>query len=411
MIFIIRGLLYPFGALFYGLKNFRTNKAKYYVLTFIMFYGFTVSFPEDEDNMDFFRRISYFENMADKHDVDFADLVLYSNSNSRASADVLENVLIYLVSRLSSDVYVMTMIWALFFGLIYVNNIWYVIERYQFSLDYSSFLCISILFLIIPFWGINAFRFWTAAQIFLWGLLRFAFKKNMKYLIASSLAILVHWSFIIALPIIAGYLVFRKKLRMSLFFLNIVFLLSFFVEPVLFSSFSNFSSLLPSGFSGKFKSYTSEYYLDKVFNSKSVVLNFYVSLRYTLFLLFFEIVYIHFIKYRRKLPFKGVYDVLLFFAFIFGIIYNIYGDIPPVDRFFNVAGFLFSAVYLLLLIDLRFILKVPVLFKWSSLLLLLFIIVELRIGFDTISMVSIFGNFILAPFIRDINLSLIDLIK
>ena len=104
---LLLALISPFLCLLIGLKNYRDSFSKYYVLVFILFYAFTITFPSAGDiNFDFFRRIEFF-NFYTLSDFSFIDLIsnAYSNDNQNASADFLEKMMffLYLVSQMIID--------------------------------------------------------------------------------------------------------------------------------------------------------------------------------------------------------------------------------------------------------------------------------------------------------------------
>lgn len=406
---LIQALLSPFCCFIKGLYNYRSKNSKYYVLIFILFYAFTMTFPEGETNMDIFRRIEFFKQFASQPNLSIETVFInaYSDDGSDANADVFESFLIYLISRFTNDVRWMLVFWALSFGLLFVNNIWYVIEKINFKINKINVIWFVGLFLIIPFWNINAFRFWIASQLFIFGILRVLFTKKKSYLFVSLLSFLGHFSFLIPNFLLLFFFVLPKNLKTA----NIIFLITLLITSFNIQNFTSIVDFLPLGVRGKFISYTSDIYLERVNEMSSLDLNLYVSLRYKFLLLVFELMFLLIYYKHKDFLNNKLNSDLLFLSFILMSFSNLVFEIRPLDRFFNL-GFFF-----VILIGLNFSNyliqnnKKSLVFKFLSFLLILYIIVEIRIGFDTISIVSIIGNPITQYFVSDSNFSLIDIFK
>lgn len=405
----VEALLSPFWCFIKGFRNYRMKNSKYYVLIFILFYAFTITFPKGEKDMDIYRRIEYFKNYASQPNLSINEVwnVAYSDDDSNSNADFGESFLMYFVSRFTDDYRWMMVFWALSFGLLFVNNIWYIIEKINLRINGLTFLWFVGFFLIIPFWNINAFRFWTAAHLFIFGLLRFFYTKKKSYLFVCLLSILVHYSFVISNFLLVLFFFLPRNLKVANFF----FLTTLVLTTLNMQSFDSVIELLPVGLRGKAISYTSSAYLERVDDLSKIDLNFYVTLRYKAVLLVFELMFLFICsKYKDFLKEKLNSD-LFFLSFILLTFSNLVFSTPPLDRFFNLGCFF---VFIIGLKFSDYLIKrnlKPILFKYISWLLLIYLIVEIRIGLDTISVVSIIGNPITQFFVSDSNFSLIDLFK
>ncbi|MAC40175.1 MAG: hypothetical protein CMJ05_00090 [Pelagibacterales bacterium] len=406
---LLLALFSPFLCLLIGLKNYQKNSSKYYVLVYILFYAFTVTFPSGEVNIDFFRRIDFFNYYASLTNFSITDLIgtLYSNDNNHQNADFLEHIMVFFVSIITDDYRWMVVVWGLFFGLFYVNNIWFIIEKINLRINHYNILWFMALFLIIPFWNINAFRFWAAAQIFIFGALRFFYSGNKKYLLISCLSIFAHFSFVLTVVLLFIYSLSPKKL----FLANIIFLTTFLLSNINIHALDQIINYLPAGFQAKYIGYTSIDYLDRVNVFNNVDVNFYVKLRYNLLLVAFELMFLLiYLKYKDFLK-NELNRNLFFLSFIILSFSNLVFDIKPLDRFFNIGCFFMIFIGLKFWKYLFERNQFPKIYRFISFLLIMFIVVEIRIGFDTISIASIIGNPITNIFLIDSNFSLIDLFK
>src|SRR5699024_605065 len=89
-------------------------------------------------------------------------------------------------------------------------------------------------FLVIPIWNINGFRMWTAAHIFIYGLLPYLFEDKKKGAFIASLAILVHYSFLVPVGVMFFYMFLGSRLTLYFGF----FLATFFISEIDLSVFN-----------------------------------------------------------------------------------------------------------------------------------------------------------------------------
>tara|TARA_B100000795_G_scaffold269145_1_gene257722 strand:+ start:2970 stop:4199 length:1230 start_codon:yes stop_codon:yes gene_type:complete len=407
---LILALISPFLCLIIGLKNYRTNSAKYYILVFILFYAFTLTFPEGETDMDFFRRIDHFNSIVAEKNLKISEMwkLVYSDDSIDSSADIFEKTLIFITSRFTDNYRWMSVVWGLIFGLFSLWNIEFIIKKLDLRINRYNFLWILLLFLLIPFWNINAFRFWTAAHIFINGMLRYFYTDDRKYFLLICISsVLVHFSFIIPNILLLLFLFLPK----NLFVANIIFVTTIITSFVSLNSIDVNFDFLPLGIQSKIDGYTSIRYLDQAQELYNLQTNFYVNFRYYLVLIAFELMFLLiYFKHKAFLKIK-MNEQILFLSFILLTFANLVFDIRPLDRFFNLGAFFMTFIGLKFWNYLFVENRKPALFRLCSILLTLYIIVEIRIGFDTISIVSILGNPITQNFLLDSNFSLIDLFK
>jgi hypothetical protein len=117
-----------------------------------------------------------------------------------------------------------------------------------------------------------------------------------------------------------------------------------------------------------------------------------------------------FIRYRRLLVLGGLASGLLCYGLMLGTVVNFLGSLPSIIRFQFVVYMALLAVIFVFTQGFRGRLfpwwaKAPVIVAAA-----LFIIVEIRIGFDTMGIMTIVGNPVVASFV-DNDIPLIKLIK
>src|SRR5699024_4937329 len=89
--------------------------------------------------------------------------------------------------------------------------------------------------LTIPLWNITSFRMWTAAHIFIYGLLPYLYEGQKKGLVIATLSILMHFSFIVPVGVLFAYLLLGNRLTIYFMF----FITTFFATEVNIATFNN----------------------------------------------------------------------------------------------------------------------------------------------------------------------------
>jgi len=301
---------------------------------------------------------------------------------------------------------------GLIFGFFYSRVYKILVSDIQFNKDFFLIVLIITFLLIIPIWrGINGIRFSLGAIIFVYLILRsYNTGFNFKTVLLISSLFLIHFS--MALPIFAFllFLTIKKVLNTShLFFLYII---SFFFTSInldiLNESLKNY---VPLFLYRKVDAYARESIFDEIIeetsNTNWYALVFTKALFYAISIM---VVYIY-IKYKDLKDYNVRFDYLIKFTFLFTIIVNLLNFIPSLGRMALISNTLVMYIFIFLISNLKnnsfhlFHLKF-LLFP----LLLLYITVQMRIGFDFMSVETIIGN----PMITLFNIEkipLIDLIK
>src|SRR5699024_1023376 len=114
------------------------------------------------------------------------------------------------------------------YGFFFSRNIWYVMERLEGKIRPATILLFSCFCLVMPFWFINGFRMWTAAHIFIYGLLPYLFEGRKSGLVIAVLSILVHYAFIVPVGVLFAYLLLGNRLIIYFLF----FVTTFFVSEI-----------------------------------------------------------------------------------------------------------------------------------------------------------------------------------
>jgi hypothetical protein len=236
---------------------------------------------------------------------------------------------------------------------------------------------------------------WTAAHMFIFGLLPYLYENRKNKLIFCFLSIFMHFSFLIPLIVLVVFLFFKPSLRIVF----ALFILSVFVNEINIEAIKSLTSpFLPDFASDRFDLYTSDSHLEKNKEISSSG-NFFVNLVSTSFkIAYYLLVLILFYSYFKSESYFKEYECPISFTFTLGIVCNIIFSIPSMGRFMTIHYFLFFGILLILL-------SKSLIFRGANKFLLIcmpfllmFTIQSLRSGFDTISFITVFGNPIINVF-------------
>ncbi|MGV9003538.1 EpsG family protein [Flavobacterium sp.] len=368
-----------------------------------MFFGYTMYFPENADSN---RYISKLQLLYDEPRTweNFAASFYSVDERGSGNVDVYESLVVNFVSLFTPNGKILFAFYGLVFGYFYSRNIWFLIDEIKDNVQYKTvwLLIISFAF-VVGFWNLNGVRMWTAAHVFFFGCYIFLI-QNKKYGFLFILgSALIHFSF--ALPIALFIFYFFTKIKWRI--LYFIFIISFFVSSFKITTISAFlQNILPDILLPRIESYTGEEYVRNYTESYQSY-NWYILFATEAVNIIIAVLVstMYFSRDREDKKFN------LFFGFslVLLIAGNILAPLPSGNRYLMVAQLFGMAVvtyYFCHYLNKRYLKMVGLL----SPFLLLFIIVSLRKSFDTISIMTIFTNPILAT-ILDTPISLIDLIK
>lgn len=370
-------IIWPFVAFISALANYRQREARLVVYFFLIYYGMT--FVNSNEAVDAFRYAMTLKNNAELPFSDFFKIVggLYATDTS---VDIVEPLISFIVSRLTSHYSLYFAIWAAIFGFFYLKSIKLLYNRYQENPGWNVAILLGFFVMILPITSISGVRMWTAAWIFFYGAYKVVLNRDPRFLILTLASTLVHWSFLSANIILIIYFFAGNR--------NLIYLpltIGSFVLPQLIAPLLQSVSLrLGGGLQNRFENYSSEAYLLAVQESQEQVAWF---IRLSSDLLFYYLIFaVLFIRIRfgslmKEKAEKNLFSfLLLFLAFVnFGM------SIPSFGVRFQVLFFLFATLYLFMFFikrpgtNLSFVVLVG-LFP-----MLLYAVINLRLGLESLS--------------------------
>ena len=404
---IIIFLLWPLFALVYAFRNYKAIWAKDIIWFFVIFYGFTMTVHDvGETTMDANRYKSKFVEMAGK-DVSFQEITSTFYDAEEQSLDILETIIIFSLSRVTNNPQVLFAVFGLIFGYFYSRNIWYLIDRVERKIIRENIPILLTFAFIVSFSSINGFRFWTATHIFLFGALPFLFEGKKKFLWISALSVLMHFSFMFPLAVLGIYVLAGNR---TIFYF-ILFILTFFIKELDITAIGNFlTNNLPDIFLPKVKTYTNTDYAEGLAADFGKV-NWYVqiygdALKWSV-TAFLVVIFFTGRKYLSKhINLKNLYS----FTLLLYSASNIISLVPSGGRFLSLSN-LFAVAFIFFYVQYAprgkairrlIIVAIPA--------LALFTIVSIRIAFDTMGVLAVFGNPFLSLVFK-LDITLIEMVK
>lgn len=401
MVFIlgIVFLIWPLGAVLLSFRYY-TKWTKNIIWAFVIFYGYL--FVLSNDTMDansILRKFQYFL----YRDLNFNEVIRYFYFENRDGVDIIQPIILYLASKITSDFQVLMAVLAVILGFFYSRNIDYLLEKSEGKINKINYILIWMFILVVGFWEINMFRFWTSALAFFYSITPFIYEGKKKRLWLLCFIPLLHFSFLFPVFVFAVFVIFKK--RFKLFFL--IFLVSLFVTSANTEIIGDMlTRVLPANFHRKIAAYTSATYAAEVAAVETSVSKY---LRLSMFtILNAAFVFLYFGYQQQIRSNKGLFRLFSFCLLIMAA-GNFASIIPSGDRFQYLSA-LFSLAFLFFFVQIFglkgkfkifFHLSIPILFLASFGLI--------RLAMNTIDVLVILGNPVIAAFVNS-QMALIDLI-
>jgi hypothetical protein len=398
-------LVHPFTMLLVALRSLRGRHLPNVLWAFTIFYSMSIGLEKDSTS-DIVRYIAQVEQL---HHSTFTLQTAYEYYINSGEVDIIRTVLSILISRFTDNGYILVILFGVLFGFFFSRNITFVICRLDGGLKAITLLLLFILFLLVPFWEINGFRFWTATHVFLFGLLPFVFDGNKRRLIWCVITPFVfHFSFLIPLVVLAIFLLVGNR-HMLLFGF---FVFSIFFSEINLDRLNNVTEkYVPRKFADRSANYRTYEAVERYQEwdvGVSWHARYYRSALHWSLCMFLIVLYWksrHFIfKDRRMLR-------LLSFIFLMYGVANFLSKLPSGGRFVTLASMLTVAFLIVYIQNNHQERLMRQLIPWTYPLLILFVVVATRIGFYQMSITTLFGNPFIAMFTIGENIPLEVFIK
>ena len=396
-------LVSPFLGFIQAFKHYKEDWAKNSVWLFVIFYGYTMFRPEIMDSSRYVAKLKELYNSPLNWDIFVANF--YSEESS--SVDIYQPLVTYILALFTDNGNILFAVFGILFGYFYSRNIWLLLDFSKNQRINRNMIAIIAAFsCVIGFWTLNGVRMWTAAHMFFYGAFLLLVYGNRKGIVIAALSILVHFSFILPIGVLLFFYFIKIPWRILYFF----FITSFSITTLNLDSVrSRLESIAPDFLIPRVKSYTSEEYVE-VISDLNATGNWYITYFNSSISWFIMILFtvIYFSKAKNN-SYNKSFSNLFGFSLLLMSIGNITSLLPSGGRYLLLAqlfGMALIYFYYVVFNDTAFK-------KWAlvvSPILLFYIVVSIRISIDTVSLMTILTNPILATIV-DLPVPLIDIIK
>lgn len=390
-------LINPLISLIVALIN-RSKNLRGVLIWFCAFYGFT--FLVDRTSSDAFIHIREFQSLAENTNL---GLLNYLELIYREEADLLIPLVKFFVSRFTDSPKVLLMFIGLIFGYFYARNVTNLLSLSHKKRTYFAILVLTLFSFIYAPWEINAFRFPIATHIFILGIFSLFYLKERKAWGWILLSPFVHFTFLIAVGLLVLFLIIGNRLTvyMSIFIFSLFFSGNLEVSQLL-------NTLPDTGIKSIEKrkvSYTDEEYITLNQTNDSIK-NWYVLGR--LFVLkvmvvLFSLIVFYKVRKNKREVFNGITQFLGLSLLMMSFSNLLAGQVASIGRFLNLGQMIF--LLSLFLYAIHYSWRPNVIYSTLfTACVLLYVVVDVRIGFYSISLDTVLSNPIIAAIAQsDLN--------
>lgn len=400
-------LVWPLLALISAVKNHRQYWAKNLLWAFIAFYGFTFAIGSESEGTDI---LVYIEEFQDLHGQSLSISTAGEYFENSGEVDILRTFIAIVLSRFTDNAAILTLFYGIIFGFFFSRNMWYVLDRLEGNIKPITILLLVCFSLVVPIWNMNGFRFWTAAHIYIYGLLPFLFEQKKSGLFICSLSMLVHFAFLIPVTILVSYLLLGDRLKIYF----VMFLISFVISEINLTAFNELiESYAPEIVQERTSGYRGEEYVETYREGAEeegkvwYAVWYGQALKWSIMGFLVVLVVRGFTFFEDSINWKR----LLAFTLLFYVFANLFSSLPSGGRFVSVANLSALALITLYVQNREHELFMQRFILLATPALFIFIIVSIRIGLLSMSATVFFGNPVLAVFLVGEHVSLNDVLR
>ncbi len=394
-------LAWPFFSLFYSFFDYKSRSFRNILWLFTIFFGYTFVISNEGMDANFYRRtLEEFHNSQ----ISWSSFMALLIEGQVGRGDYIQPIITFLVSRFTDDYRILFALFGLILGFFYASNISILLNEVDKRVPIHAIPFLIFFSLLVPFWLINGFRFWTATHVFVYGVLRFSISQGKWYILVALCSVLIHFSFIIPTGIMLGLIFFRKfgYLIMAFFALSYVF------RGYDIYSFLSYLPELPAVLNQRIGDYVHPDYIDIVERGKERTV-WFLRLRGLLLVNLVAFSFVVIFGFMRRAVEKYQLDLMFYLSVaLFGVA-NILSAFPSMGRLFTVSSLLLLATVSMLCQYERNNLWLKRLCIVTLLPITFYCIIELRMGMDYMGLNTFLLNPLIAPFVEN-ERALIELV-
>ncbi len=268
-------VIWPFGAFILSLLTFNLKISRIIFVLFWGIWGYSRNLIWGHDSTDWTLEFVSFSNLEFNEFITSHILTLGIDST-----DFLISLLSFSISRITQNTAMFWFIHGLLFSYLYVKC-YPTLLKDQYHKKLGLFALFIIFFLFIPRTAYGV-RFWYAALIYIYSIIKIILYNEKKYRILLFLAPLIHFSFII---LVFSYIYYDLTNKNKKIFLTIWFTLAICFNLIGFSNLIGFVENFPI-FGRKIESYGNIQSRGEYFAEKSIffMLDKYLYTFYSVFI-------------------------------------------------------------------------------------------------------------------------------
>lgn len=395
-------MLNPFIGFVQAFRYYKQDWAKNSVWLFVAFYGYTMLKIEGMDSSAYVGMLKLQHNTAGSWRI-----IVSKFYNEGGAFDLYQPLITSLLSLFTDNGNILFFVYGLTFGYFYSRNIWKIFGLFQGGkISKIQWILVLTFVCIIGFWELNGVRMWTAAHIFFYGTFIYFFERNKKGLLLVFSSLFVHFSFILPVGLLILFLVIKLPRKI----LYIAFLFSLSISTLNIESIRvSMETYLPDFLFNRVGGYLGDGYVEIISEAKETV-NWYIKYHSDILIWFTSImISVIYFKSKSNIWRDKIFSDLFRFTLLFLAVGNIMSMLPSGTRYLMIAQ-----LFAIALLTFYYASYSNMIFKkWIirlSPLLFIYIVVSFRMSLTSISVLTIFGNPLLALLI-DVQISLMDLIK
>lgn len=394
-------LLSPIVSIVIMLRSYRTKIFANLIWMFSVFAGFAFVIGNEGSDINRYKDRFLIHSNSSTSLLEFCN-----NTLLEGNFDIIQPFLSFVVSRFTKDFRIYLGLIGFIYGYFFSRNLFIVLNHYQIQINRYNAVFVLIFAVLFAFWDINVMRFTLAAQVFLYGWLVWNVKKSVYGFVFKIISIFLHFSFTLVVIISILHRLIPKNVKWSF----VIYFVSIFISGLTVDKFNGNSAILqiPEIFSTRSDSYLNQDYAEKKIDmhlEKNFRGKYYQdSLKYGVFIL---MIYA-FSNRNRLITNRLNIDLFVFSNYCLGF-FNLLNSIPSMNRFLFVS-YLFTFILFLSIFFFRENAKDRRILILVYPLLLFYLVVKIRIGFEFTSLFTYFGSPIFTAFSENFE-PIIKLIK
>ena len=366
-------LFSPLLALLLSIFSFKERVARQVILLVVVLYGLTMSLYGD-GVVEASRFIYWSYNTFDDLLNYFKDLYF-----SGGNVDFVQQVLMYLLSRVTELPSMWFGLVALIFGLFYLKSLEHIYDYHNLAGNQNALVHFCFFFMLLPVFYISGSRWGIAQWIFFYGVYLYFIRKEWKYIILAGTSIFFHFSFLGPFVIFLVFL--GLGMRNKIYYALII--ASFLLQPLMASALNKIDSSSMQALQERVSLYTNEDYVTYR-TEQSQATNWYVQYAGIMIKIYlaFGIYYA-----RRKYSYISndiLLEKLFSFCLLLFALANSFTKVPSGGRFL-MSFFMFSTLYLIILMARERRAGLSGITIIGLLPMVLYFILELRRGLDSLN--------------------------